>query len=44
MKLITGVEFVGDFRNDFIDFGWDSIDEETKLQKCAVGPTKVALP
>jgi large subunit ribosomal protein L36 len=22
MKDITGGEFVGDFRNDFIDFGW----------------------
>ena len=29
-------EFVGDFRNDFIDFGWDSFDEETKLQKRAI--------
>ena len=36
MKDITGGEFVGDFRNDFIDFGWDSFDEETKLQKRAV--------
>ena len=33
MKDITGGEFVGDFRNDFIDFGWDSFDEETKLSK-----------
>ncbi|GAX18741.1 hypothetical protein FisN_26Hu032 [Fistulifera solaris] len=24
MKDITGGEFVGDFRNNFIDFGWDS--------------------
>jgi hypothetical protein len=32
----TGNEFVGDFRNGFIDFGWDSFDEETKLQKRAV--------
>jgi Chlorophyll A-B binding protein len=32
----TGNEFVGDFRNGWIDFGWDSFDEETKLQKRAV--------
>ena len=36
MKDITGGEFPGDFRNDFIDYGWDSFDEETKLQKRAV--------
>jgi hypothetical protein len=36
MKDITGGEFVGDFRNDFIDFGWDSFDEETKMQKRAI--------
>jgi len=36
MKDITGGEFVGDFRNDFIDFGWDSFDEETKLAKRAI--------
>ena len=36
MKDITGGEFVGDFRNEFIDFGWDSFDEETKLQKRAI--------
>ena len=36
MKDITGGDFVGDFRNDFIDFGWDSFDEDTKLQKRAV--------
>merc|ERR1719273_1579387 len=29
-------EFVGDFRNGYIDFGWDSFDEETKLQKRAI--------
>ena len=29
-------EFVGDFRNGYIDFGWDNFDEETKLQKRAV--------
>ena len=36
MKDITGGEFVGDFRNDFIDFGWDTFDEETKLSKRAI--------
>eukprot|EP00523_Entomoneis_sp_CCMP467_P005109 CAMPEP_0168743652 /NCGR_PEP_ID=MMETSP0724-20121128/13687_1 /TAXON_ID=265536 /ORGANISM="Amphiprora sp., Strain CCMP467" /LENGTH=201 /DNA_ID=CAMNT_0008791289 /DNA_START=16 /DNA_END=621 /DNA_ORIENTATION=- len=36
MKDITGGEFVGDFRNGYIDFGWDSFDEETKIQKRAV--------
>jgi len=36
MKDITGGEFVGDFRNDYIDFGWDSFDEETKLKKRAI--------
>merc|ERR1712029_956876 len=29
-------EFVGDFRNDAIDFGWDTFDEETKLFKRGV--------
>jgi len=29
----TGNEHVGDFRNGFIDFGWDNFDEETKLSK-----------
>ncbi len=33
MKDITGGEFPGDFRNDSLDFGWDTFDEETKLQK-----------
>jgi len=32
----TGNEFVGDFRNGSLDFGWDDFDEETKLQKRAV--------
>jgi hypothetical protein len=36
MKDITGGDFVGDFRNGFIDFGWDKLDEETKLTKRAV--------
>jgi hypothetical protein len=32
----TGNEFVGDFRNGYIDFGWDNFTEEEKLQKRAV--------
>jgi hypothetical protein len=36
MKDITGGEFVGDFRNNYIDFGWDTFDAETKLQKRAI--------
>ncbi|KAK1732931.1 fucoxanthin-chlorophyll a-c binding protein [Skeletonema marinoi] len=37
MKDVTGEnEFVGDFRNGYIDFGWDNFDEETKLKKRAV--------
>jgi hypothetical protein len=36
MKDITGGEFPGDFRNGYIDFGWDTFDEETKLQKRAI--------
>ena len=36
MKDITGGEFVGDFRNDAFDLGWDTFDEETKLQKRAI--------
>ena len=26
-------EFVGDYRNGALDFGWDSLDEATKLKK-----------
>lgn len=34
MKDVTGeAEFVGDFRNGFLDFGWDTFDEETQIQK-----------
>jgi Chlorophyll A-B binding protein len=36
MKDITGGEFVGDFRNGFLDFGWNTFDEDTKLKKRAV--------
>uniref|UniRef100_A0A7S4JBT4 Plastid light harvesting protein n=1 Tax=Odontella aurita TaxID=265563 RepID=A0A7S4JBT4_9STRA len=32
----TGNEHVGDYRNGWIDFGWDKFDEETKLKKRAV--------
>lgn len=36
MKDVTGGEFPGDFRNDRFDFGWDTFDEATKLQKRAI--------
>jgi hypothetical protein len=36
MKDLTGGEFVGDFRNDAIDYGWDTFDEETKMKKRAI--------
>merc|ERR1712117_1019448 len=37
MKDVTGeAEFVGDFRNGALDFGWDTFDEETKLSKRAI--------
>jgi hypothetical protein len=36
MKDITGGEFVGDFGNNYIDFGWDTFDEEIKLKKRAI--------
>ena len=32
----TGNEFVGDFRNGYIDYGWDNFDEETKTRKRAL--------
>ena len=32
----TGNEHVGDFRNGALDFGWDTFDEDTKLQKRAI--------
>ena len=32
----TGNEFVGDFRNGYIDFGWDDLEEEDKLSKRAI--------
>jgi hypothetical protein len=37
MKDVTGLaEFPGDFRNGFIDFGWDTFSDETKLKKRAI--------
>ena len=33
MKDVTGGDFVGDFRNGYIDFGWDKFSEDSKLQK-----------
>jgi Chlorophyll A-B binding protein len=36
MKDLVGGEFVGDFRNDAFDLGWDSFDEETKMKKRAI--------
>jgi len=37
MKDVTGTaEFPGDFRNGYIDYGWDKFSEETKLFKRGV--------
>ena len=36
MRDFVGGEFPGDLRNNFIDFGWDSFDDETKLRKRAI--------
>jgi len=36
MKDVTGGEFIGDFRNNYVDFGWDTFSEEQKLQKRAI--------
>merc|ERR1712194_463524 len=32
----TGNEFAGDFRNGYLDYGWDKFSEETKLFKRGV--------
>jgi hypothetical protein len=32
----TGNEFVGDFRNGYIDFGWDTFDADEQLSKRAI--------
>ena len=37
MRDLTGeAEFVGDFRNGAIDYGWDTFDAETQFQKRAI--------
>ena len=36
MKDITGGEFIGDFRNESFDLGWDTFDDDTKLSKRAI--------
>eukprot|EP00548_Thalassiothrix_antarctica_P005582 CAMPEP_0194133390 /NCGR_PEP_ID=MMETSP0152-20130528/3584_1 /TAXON_ID=1049557 /ORGANISM="Thalassiothrix antarctica, Strain L6-D1" /LENGTH=199 /DNA_ID=CAMNT_0038828703 /DNA_START=63 /DNA_END=662 /DNA_ORIENTATION=- len=36
MKDITGGEFIGDFRNGFIDYGWDKLDKGTQTEKRAI--------
>jgi len=36
MRDWTGGEHIGDFRNGYIDFGWDTFDAETKLRKRAL--------
>ena len=34
--LDNEAEFVGDYRNGALDFGWDKLDEATKLKKRAI--------
>lgn len=34
--LDNEAEFVGDYRNGALDFGWDKFDEETKLKKRSI--------
>lgn len=36
MRDFVGGDFPGDLRNNYIDFGWDTFDEETKLRKRAI--------
>jgi hypothetical protein len=36
MKDITGGEFIGDFRNDFIDYGWGKLSEDVQYTKRAI--------
>ena len=38
MREVPGMdsEFPGDFRNGYLDYGWEDFDEETKLQKRAI--------
>jgi hypothetical protein len=33
MRDFVGGDFPGDLRNNYIDFGWDNFDEETKFKK-----------
>lgn len=34
--LDNKAEFVGDYRNGALDFGWDKLDEKTKLKKRSI--------
>lgn len=37
MKDITGTgEFPGDFRNEALDYGWDTFDEEEQMSKRSI--------
>jgi hypothetical protein len=36
MKDITGGEFIGDFRNGAIDYGWDTLKPEIQMKKRAI--------
>jgi hypothetical protein len=36
MRDRVGGEFPGDFRNNFIDFGWDTFSDQKKLEKRAI--------
>jgi Chlorophyll A-B binding protein len=36
MRDFVGGEFPGDLRNNYIDFGWDSFDDVTKLRKRSI--------
>ena len=36
MRDFVGGEFPGDFRNDFIDFGWDTFTEDEKFVKRSI--------
>jgi hypothetical protein len=37
MRDVTGEgEFIGDFRNGAIDYGWDTFDADTKMKKRAI--------
>merc|ERR1719223_179166 len=34
--LDNEAEFIGDYRNGALDFGWDKFDEKTKLRKRSI--------